>query len=197
MADKRKRKSAAQREDLSKPSPWRRQHGEFTPPTRDADPETGVVVIHRRAIDLLAKLEANGTISGTMHDAGDMFLMQFRAAAMDTLGSAPLMRVAAGNGDTITERVAGARRKVADAMTALGGTDSAAGSCVWHVVGCETSIREWAVRQGWGGRMVGHAQAQGILVAALGVLAGHYGLETTSNRHQQSKREAAATDRNI
>jgi hypothetical protein len=37
-------------------------------------------------------------------------------------------------------------------------------------------MREWAARQGWGGRPVGHTQAQGILVAALGMLAKHYGL---------------------
>ena len=67
-----------------------------------------------------------------------------------------------------------AKRRVMAALEALGGADSAAGSCVWHVVGCGASIREWAARRGWNGRPVGHAQAQGILVAALGVLAGHF-----------------------
>jgi hypothetical protein len=43
-------------------------------------------------------------------------------------------------------------------------------------VGRESSIREWALRQGWGGRPIGNSQAQGVLLAALGVLAGHYGL---------------------
>ena len=47
--------------------------------------------------------------------------------------------------------------------------------CVWHVVGLQRSVREWAMRQGWGGRPVRVEQAQGILVAALGVLAGWYG----------------------
>jgi hypothetical protein len=36
-------------------------------------------------------------------------------------------------------------------------------------------VREWALRQGWGGRPVRQEQAQGILVAALGVLAGDLG----------------------
>ena len=31
------------------------------------------------------------------------------------------------------------------------------------------------MRQGWGGRLVNEKQAQGILIAALGVLARHYG----------------------
>jgi hypothetical protein len=33
----------------------------------------------------------------------------------------------------------------------LGGLGSPAGSCVWHVVGLQRSLREWALRQGWGG----------------------------------------------
>ena len=48
-------------------------------------------------------------------------------------------------------------------------------SCVWHVVGLQRFVREWAMRQGWGGRPVRIEQGQGILVAALGVLAGCYG----------------------
>jgi hypothetical protein len=32
------------------------------------------------------------------------------------------------------------------------GISSPAGSCVWHVVGLQQSVREWAIRQGWGGR---------------------------------------------
>ena len=55
-------------------------------------------------------------------------------------------------------------------------TASPAGSCVWHVIGMQTSIREWALRQGWGGRPVRQESAQGILVAALGVLVKHYGI---------------------
>lgn len=55
------------------------------------------------------------------------------------------------------------------------GNGSPAGSCVWHVVGLQRSILEWAMRQGWGGKPVRVEQAQGILVAALGVLAGWYG----------------------
>jgi hypothetical protein len=41
---------------------------------------------------------------------------------------------------------------------------------------CDRFLREWALRQGWGGRPVRQEQAQGMLVAALGLLAAHYGL---------------------
>ena len=62
-------------------------------------------------------------------------------------------------------------------MAALGGISSPAGSCVWHVVGLQRSVREWAIRHGWGGRPVRQEQAQGILIAALGVLAAHRGYQ--------------------
>lgn len=177
MAGKRKAKrTTAPREDLSKPSKWRLQHGPVGEPVREADPETGLPVVHRRTIDTLGQMLAHGTITQDMHDAGAVFRRQFRVAALDQLRAMPLIRLPGGSGDRLTERQEKARRSVADAVTALGGFDSAAGSIVWHVVGLECSVREWAQRQGWGGRSVGHAQAQGMLVAALGVLAVVYGL---------------------
>ena len=76
----------------------------------------------------------------------------------------------------LNERQLHARRRVHEAMEALGGISSPAGRCVWHVVGLQRSVREWAMRQGWGGRPVRQEQAQGILVAALGMLGARYGL---------------------
>jgi hypothetical protein len=185
MAGRRKtRRAAEEREDLSQPSRWRLQHGGFSEPVRGADPGTGGPVQHRRAVDTLGTMLANGTITPPMHDAGQAFHALFRAAALDPLRPAPLVRLPAGTGETPTERALGARRKVLAALDGLGGLDSAAGSCAWHVVGCECSIREWAARQGWGGRPVGHAQAQGILVAALGVLAAHFRLRAPSGAAQ-------------
>ena len=60
-------------------------------------------------------------------------------------------------------------------MLPLGGISSPARSCVWHAVGLQRSVREWALRQGGGGRPLRQKQAQGILVAALGMLAAHFG----------------------
>jgi len=86
------------------------------------------------------------------------------------------MRISASSGElSFTEAQLDARRRVGEALDALGGLGSPAGNCVWHVVGLQRSIREWAMRQGWGGRPVRFEQAQGILVAALGVLAWNYG----------------------
>ena len=72
-----------------------------------------------------------------------------------------------------------------DAPQALGGISSPVGSCVWHVVGLQRSVREWAIRQGWGGRPVRQEQAQGILVAALGILAGHFATMRADERRKE------------
>jgi hypothetical protein len=66
-------------------------------------------------------------------------------------------------------------RAVAVRTEARAHSHGPAGSCVWHVVGLQRSVREWAIRQGWGGRPVRQEQAQGILVAALGMLAARLG----------------------
>ena len=177
MAAKRKRKKAgAAEESLAMPSRWRLQHGGFSEPIREADPDTGVPVVHRRAVDTLGQMLANGTITQEMHDAGGYFRALFRRAALDGMSRSPLIRLPGKTADALSERNMDARRKVAEALDALGGHDSAAGSCAWYVVGLEMSVREWAMRQGWGGRPVAPPQAQGKLVATLSVLAGHFGL---------------------
>ena len=90
----------------------------------------------------------------------------------------PLIRLPGGGGAAdFTDAQLEARRRIGNALDALGGFGSPAGSCVWHVVGLQRSIREWAMRQGWSGRPINEKQAQGILIAALGTLAGHYGYE--------------------
>jgi hypothetical protein len=59
---------------------------------------------------------------------------------------------------------------------------SPAGSSLWHVVGLECSIREWAMQQGWNGKALVPAHGQGILVCALGTLVEHYGLAPRPRR---------------
>ena len=181
MAGRRKAKQATQgREDLSKPSKWRLQHGDFGEPVREADPETGVPVAHRRAVDTLGAMLANGTITPAMHEAGVIFRTQFRAAALDGIATSQLIRLASATTDALSSRQIDARRRVAEAVDALGGHDSPAGSCVWFVIGLEFSIREWAMRRGWSGRPVHGPVGQGVLVAALGTLAAHFRLTPRS-----------------
>lgn len=131
---------------------------------------------HRRAVDTLGLMLANGTITPQMHEAGCMFRTLFRSAAIDSMSTSQLIRLPGATVDGISERQIEARRRIATAIDTLGGHDSPAGSCAWFVVGLEFSVREWAQRQGWAGRIVYGPVGQGILVGALGTLAMHFGL---------------------
>jgi hypothetical protein len=127
-------------------------------------------------VDTLGKMLKARTISPEMHDAARDFQAAFIIANLDPLRAIPILRVpGTGRESDLNERQLHARRRVHKSLEALGGLSSPAGSCVWHVVGLQRSVREWAMRQGWGGRPVRQEQAQGILVAALGVLAAHLG----------------------
>jgi len=142
---------------------------------REKDPD-GRIVVHHRTVDTLGKMLRAGTITQEMHDAARDFQAAFIVANLDPIRALPLLRVpGTGREPELNDRQLDARRRVHKALQALGGISSPAGSCVWHVVGLQRSVREWAMRQGWGGRPVRQEQAQGILVAALGMLAAHFG----------------------
>jgi hypothetical protein len=144
---------------------------------REKDPD-GRIVYHHRTVDTLGKMLRAGTIDQAMHDAAMDFQAAFIIAQLDPLRALPILRVpGTGREPDLNERQLHARHRVHKAMQALGGLSSPAGSCVWHVVGLQRSVREWAMRQGWGGRLVRQEQAQGILVAAQGVLAAPYRFE--------------------
>jgi hypothetical protein len=142
---------------------------------REKDPD-GRIVVHHRTVDTLGKMLRADTITPEMHDAACDLQAAFIIANFDPLRAVPILRVpGTGREPDLNERQLHARRRVHEAMQALGGISSPAGSCVWHVVGLQRSIREWAMRQGWGGRPVRQEQAQGILIAVLGMLAAHLG----------------------
>ena len=110
----------------------------------------------------------------------------------------PVPRVpGTGREPDLSERQLDARRRVHEVMAALGRISSPAGSCVWHVVGLQRSVREWAMRQGGGGRPVRQEQAQGILVAALGMLAKHSGHDGPHTTGQMRLRIRRPADRSV
>src|SRR5919106_5551039 len=126
---------------------------------REKDPE-GRIVVHHRTVDTLGKMLRAGTIDETMYDAAKDLQASFIVANLDPLRALPILRVpGTGHQPELNERQLHARRRVHEAMAALGGISSPAGSCVWHVVGLHRSVREWAIRQGWGGRPVRQEQA--------------------------------------
>ena len=134
------------------------------------------IVLRHRTVDTLSRMLEATTISPEMYEAARSFQTDFAVAALDPICARPLaMPVGRGGASELTDRQLDARRRVHQALDALGGIASPAGSCIWHVVGLQRSVREWAIRQGWGGRPVRQEEAKGILVAALGVLAAHCG----------------------
>jgi hypothetical protein len=129
-----------------------------------------------RRVDLLGWMARKGTISAEMRQAGEDFHALFQHAALDPLRAPDLARMP--HGRHLVERSEAqeaARQKLSRALTAVGGLASPAGSCLWYVVGCENSIKDWALRQGWNGRPIGQEQASGVLVAALGTLQAWWG----------------------
>ena len=128
---------------------------------REKDPD-GRIVYHHRTVDTLGKMLRAGTIDQAMHDAAKDFQAAFIIAQLDPLRALPILRVpGTGREPDLSERQLHARRRVHQAMAALGGICSPAGSCVWHVVGLQRSVREWAMRQGWGGRPVRRSRRRG------------------------------------
>ena len=78
--------------------------------------------------------------------------------------------------ETYARSIEAARTAVWRAIQAVGGIASPAGSCLWHVLGWERSLKEWALQQGWSGRRVSQESASGILIAGLGALESHFGI---------------------
>jgi hypothetical protein len=151
---------------------------------RESDPD-GRIVVHYRNSDTLDRLLKSGAIDPAMHDVARAFQTHFAIASLDPIRAPPVLRVPGKRCEPdLNERQIDARRRVHAALQALGGISSPAGSCVWHILGCGCSIREWALRQGWCGRSVDQKEAKGALVAALGMLAGHYGYSEMAGRPQ-------------
>ncbi|MBV8457442.1 MAG: hypothetical protein JO122_12585 [Acetobacteraceae bacterium] len=133
-----------------------------------------------RAVDTLAVMERRGSISAGMRQAGEDFRARFAVAQLDPLRVPDWSRLRDGSptrandADGPALRIEAARDAVWRAIQAVGGLGSPAGSCLWHVVGWERSLKEWAIEQGWSGRRVSQETASGILIAALGALKGHF-----------------------
>jgi hypothetical protein len=162
-------------ERIIRPSRYRRQHNRVRrveAQIADVDGEIGDPFV---AEGLLGRLERNGDIGSRERHAGEEFGRLFQLAHLDPLRAAVIVREGRGNGAGPhgSER---ARRRIIAAMDALGGHGSPCATAAWFVLGCELSMREWAMREGWGGRPLREEVAKGTLVGALGVLAKHFGV---------------------
>jgi hypothetical protein len=123
-----------------------------------------------RSIDVAAALLRKGIITRDQANAADRFKETFRWAGLDKLKAADLSRIPGG---TYREDVGGpeqARKRIAAVVKGLGGITRAPGSCVWHVLGLEWTLKRWAMEE------LGLSQevARGVLIATLCVLAEIY-----------------------
>lgn len=153
-------------------------------------------VDHYRTVDTLALMFRNGSITGAMHDAGQQFSQDFARAFGSGVASPKLDGLPGGTapGQMMVEKNAGAARAVRDALEAVGGSGSPAGSALWYVAGLQMSIRDWAQREGWNGRRQDRDEVKGHLVAALGILARYYGYERSgSSQHRRGAESARAS----
>ena len=136
--------------------------------------------MRRYSVDVLAVMYRRGTITAEMRQAGEQYRALFRTAQLDPLCAVDFARPRLGRGEgtrgrePATSTIEHARDRIWRAMLAVGGLNSAGGSCVWHVLGWERSVKEWALEQGWSGRRVSQEAASGILTAALGMLERHF-----------------------
>jgi len=154
------------------------------------DDDDKKVADHFRTVDTLALMLRNRTITGAMHDAGQQFSQDFARAFASGVASPKLDGLPGGTtpGQMMVERNAGAARAVREALDAVGGNSSPAGSALWFVAGLQLSIRDWALRDGWNGKRLEKNEAKGILVAALGVLARYYGYERSGGPIRRKSR---------
>lgn len=154
---------------------WRR--GDVEVMTQTIADDDGRPARPFRTIDTLAAMERRRTITPAMQQAGEDFRVLFMLASLDPLHALDPARVPLGRQEApMTLRQAEARKKVWQALQLLGGIASPSGSCVWHVIGCDWTLKDWALRAGWSGRALSQETASGILLGALGVLQAHYGL---------------------
>jgi hypothetical protein len=162
------------------PTGERRRQGEIERLARPIADESGRPARPFRAVDTLTVMERRGSITIAMRQAAEDFRIQFAAAHLDPLHAFDYRQPRSGGtgfadrGVAKGFRVENARDHVWRAIAAVGGPRSPGGSCLWHVVGWERSIKQWAIEQGWNGRRVSQEAASGILISALGALEAHY-----------------------
>jgi hypothetical protein len=131
-----------------------------------------------RAVDTLAVMQRRGSITAGMRQAGEDFRVRFAVAQLDPLRALDLSQLRGIDRSLQPERTApglrieAARRAVWQSIRSVGGIASPGGSCLWHVLGWERTLKDWALEQGWNGRRVSQEAAAGILIAALGALEG-------------------------
>jgi hypothetical protein len=161
------------------PTPERYRHGAIVRLDRPIPDAAGAIARPHRAVDTLLAMERRGSITAPMRQAGQDFRKHFAVAQLDPLRAVDWSKPrqcgnVSNHGAEVGWRIEKAREFVWRTVHAVGGLSSPAGSCLWHVVGWECSLKDWAFGQGWAGRRISQESASGILIAALGALDAYY-----------------------
>ena len=125
-----------------------------------------------RALDILQRLEARGVITPEMAKAGARFHRIFRKAQLDYLHAPDLSRIPmrGKRREEESDSVDKCRELISKRIFLLGGFAEIGGSCAWHVLGCEMSLREWAATRVWNGPRIDLHEARGALRVTLSIL---------------------------
>ena len=115
-------------------------------------------------------MERRGSITAGLRGAGEDFRETFQRAQLDPLHAAKLERTGFSPTASPGFRIEAARERVWQIITDIGGLASPAGSCLWHVIGLEETVKAWAMLQEWRRKHLDQETASGILVATLGML---------------------------
>jgi hypothetical protein len=171
LSKKRPRQQQRQASDLTwPPTPERLRHGEVEQLARPIADEYGRPARPFQAVDILAAMERRGSITPGMRGAGQDFRETFQRAHLDPLRAAKLERTGFSPTALPGHRIELARERVWKIIKMIGGIGSPAGSCLWHVIGLEETVRHWAILQEWRRKQLDQETASGILIATLGML---------------------------
>lgn len=149
------------------------KHGRVVGFKHTVSDDVGAISAPLLRLGILDKLALRGAIGSAEVQAGERFARLFRVATLDPLKAADLSRIPMPAGTKSGDLPASAercRREISELMRLLGGAASPAAGVAWHVLGCEMTLRAWALST-----QRRHETATGILIAALGTLAGHFG----------------------
>jgi hypothetical protein len=161
-------KSRAASADNLDPTCERLRHGRVERLAEQIEDVDGRPSAPSKAIDCITSLYQRRAITKEQLLAAEWFREGFRLAQLDPLRAPDLARVPSGVHREIMPGVAAlsARRQVQETIGALGGISRAPGSCAWHVIGLEWSVRRWA--REWLG--VNNPEATGVLIATCSLL---------------------------
>ena len=125
----------------------------------------------KRDIDVLEQMRKRGDIGSAEFEAGRLFQQQFADAHCGGTGSIDYEKNGGGNSvSSPTEAAVMRGPSVFRALERVGGMRSPCGKAAWEVLGEGRSMSEWASKAGYE-----RAEAKGIVLACLSILARHYG----------------------